>query len=322
MNCSDTPFFSIIVPVYKVEEYIRECINSVLSQTFTDYEVILVDDGSPDNCPVICDEYTNKYNNFFVIHKQNEGLSIARNCGVNIAKGKYLVFLDSDDKLANESSLASVYAVISDKKNIAVLYNCHYQSLLQNQKEDIYFEYFDDRHDNLSFSKICIKKNVLLAACFFIVNRDFLCKRNIFFQPGIFHEDEHWFARLINCSDYIYINSDIFYCYRQQRPGSIINTFNEKRNLDKIWIIEDLLQREDFNKIYKYRICFLLYVLFMDLVKNNCTNKYYFFYIKKRKKFLLCSLRIRFLILFFLLSLFGIKITFYGCKLLRRIKNV
>lgn len=91
------PEISIIVPVYKVELYLRRCIDSILAQTFTDYELILVDDGSPDNCPAICDEYAQKDSRVVVIHMENGGVSAARNSGLDIASGKYVMFCDSDD---------------------------------------------------------------------------------------------------------------------------------------------------------------------------------------------------------------------------------
>lgn len=93
---------SIVIPVYKVEKTIRRCIDSVLRQSFTDYEVILVDDGTPDSCGRICDEYAQKYENITVIHKENGGLSSARNSGLSIARGEYVMFLDSDDYLSDD----------------------------------------------------------------------------------------------------------------------------------------------------------------------------------------------------------------------------
>ncbi|HHW37926.1 MAG TPA: glycosyltransferase [Bacillales bacterium] len=91
------PKISIIVPVYKVEPYIHKCVDSILGQTFTDFEVILVDDGSPDNCGEICDEYAQKDSRVKVIHKENGGLSDARNAGIDRARGDYIGFVDSDD---------------------------------------------------------------------------------------------------------------------------------------------------------------------------------------------------------------------------------
>ena len=88
---------SVIMPVYKVEQYLEKSINSVLNQTFTDFELILVDDGSPDNCPKMCDDYAKKDGRIIVIHKENGGLSSARNAGLDIATGEYVYFIDSDD---------------------------------------------------------------------------------------------------------------------------------------------------------------------------------------------------------------------------------
>jgi glycosyltransferase involved in cell wall biosynthesis len=91
------PVISIIVPVYKVEPYLRRCVDSILAQTFTDFECILIDDGSPDNCPAICDAYAEKDNRITVIHQENRGVSAARNVGLDIAKGEWIGFVDSDD---------------------------------------------------------------------------------------------------------------------------------------------------------------------------------------------------------------------------------
>lgn len=94
---SNLSMVSVIIPVYKVEKYLKRCVNSVLAQTYPNYEIILVDDGSPDNCPLLCDELSTKYENITVVHKQNGGLASARNAGMDIMKGKYVFFLDSDD---------------------------------------------------------------------------------------------------------------------------------------------------------------------------------------------------------------------------------
>lgn len=93
----DNPRISIIVPVYKVECYLRECLDSIRAQTFTDWECILVDDGSPDSCPAICDEYSSMDSRFKTIHKTNGGLSSARNAGIEMARGEFIGFIDSDD---------------------------------------------------------------------------------------------------------------------------------------------------------------------------------------------------------------------------------
>lgn len=94
--------FSVVVPIYQVEDYVRVCIDSILAQTFLDYELILVDDGSKDGCSKICDEYKAKYDNVIVIHKENGGLVSARNAGIKRAEGEYICYVDGDDRIAPE----------------------------------------------------------------------------------------------------------------------------------------------------------------------------------------------------------------------------
>ena len=106
-------FFSVIVPVYKVEKYLPDSIESVLNQTFSDFELILVDDGSPDNCPHICEEYAKKDSRIKVIHKINGGLASARRAGIKEAQGQYVFNLDSDDLIENDT-LECAYKIIND----------------------------------------------------------------------------------------------------------------------------------------------------------------------------------------------------------------
>jgi len=94
------PVFSLIIPIYKVEKYLDKCVQSIINQTYSNIEVILVDDGSPDNCPWMCEEYEKKDTRIKVIHKKNGGLSDARNKGMSLATGKYIIFVDADDYIA------------------------------------------------------------------------------------------------------------------------------------------------------------------------------------------------------------------------------
>ncbi len=104
----ETNKVSVIIPVYKVEKYLEECVESVLKQDYPDIEIILVDDGSPDNCPIICDQLTQKYNNIKVIHQVNSGQGVARNTGMRAAEGKYICFMDSDDCLDGKGAISSL----------------------------------------------------------------------------------------------------------------------------------------------------------------------------------------------------------------------
>ena len=111
---------SIIIPVYQVEQTLRRCIDSVLSQSFTDWEMILVDDGSPDECPDICNDYSNNYDKIIVIHTDNGGLSDARNAGINVANGEYITFIDSDDYLGDET-LAKIMIIMYNHPEYDIL---------------------------------------------------------------------------------------------------------------------------------------------------------------------------------------------------------
>ena len=93
--------FSVVVPIYNVEKYLNKCVDSILNQTYKDFELILVDDGSPDNCPKICDEYAERDARVRVIHKENEGLVAARNTGIKEAEGEYICYVDGDDWIAS-----------------------------------------------------------------------------------------------------------------------------------------------------------------------------------------------------------------------------
>ena len=120
----DKALISIIVPVYKVEEYLDECVKSILGQTYDNLEVILVDDGSPDNCPDMCDKWALKDERAKVIHKENAGASAARNAGLNVATGEYIGFVDSDDYIAPEMYETMLSALENSDKKMAMCAAC------------------------------------------------------------------------------------------------------------------------------------------------------------------------------------------------------
>ena len=131
------PLISVIVPIYKVEKYLTICVDSLLHQSYGNLEIILVDDGSPDECPAICDQYQNKDNRIKVIHKKNGGLSDARNAGLDIAQGEYVAFVDSDDFI-DEDYICKLYdALQQNRASIAV---CGIQIIDESNKvtEQIY----------------------------------------------------------------------------------------------------------------------------------------------------------------------------------------
>ena len=180
--------FSVIIPVYKVEQYLRQCVDSVRYQNFEDIQIILVDDGSPDKCPEICDEYAALDSRIQVVHKANGGLSDARNCGMEKAKGDYLLFLDSDDILAPDS-LQKLAEHLKDKPDMLAT---EIFDTLDVDEYDAKMQLFSipdlqARHDVLQ----CLlyeKKNTWPAPQY-VLRRDFVIDKKLRFDVGFFHED-------------------------------------------------------------------------------------------------------------------------------------
>jgi glycosyltransferase involved in cell wall biosynthesis len=240
------PIFSIIVPIYKVEAYLRICLDSVLAQTFTDYECILVDDGSPDNCPAICDEYAAKDIRFKVIHKENGGLSDARNTGILAAAGEWIVLLDSDDLFAADDALENLHG-LTEKAESGVICNGNLRMLLQNGKisdcdgfqKDI--QSVDSMELRSRFYGLC------LTAWMFAVKRNLIVHNNLFFL-NVLHEDMHWVPLLLFYSNNIGINHHSYYAYRTNRENSITNKPDVRNVTGLIQIIEELMIFEAQNK--------------------------------------------------------------------------
>ena len=128
------PLVSIVIPVYKTEKYLRACVASAVGQTYENTEIILVDDGSPDQSPALCDALAEEYGNISVIHKENGGLSTARNAGIEKATGRYILFLDSDDTLAPEA-VADMVEIIKTEQSQAVFPNT-YIKVFENGEKD------------------------------------------------------------------------------------------------------------------------------------------------------------------------------------------
>lgn len=240
------PLFSIVVPIYKVEAYLPACVDSLLAQTECDFECLLVDDGSPDRSGALCDEYAKTDARFKVIHKENGGLSDARNSGILAATGQYVVFLDGDDYLAAPSALADLKAVI-DRTSAAVVCNTGLTEI-HPDGATTFSDYFKECGEDISTDAFYEKWRHLppggwLAGWFFVVERLFLIKHGLLFKKGIVHEDEHWMPRLLCSTSSLAINHHAFYAYRQSRAGSIMADLSPKRVQDTLFVIQDLIER-------------------------------------------------------------------------------
>lgn len=227
--------FSVVIPVYNVGKYLNQCVESVLAQNFSDYEVILIDDGSTDSCPQLCDRYASDYYNVKVIHQTNGGLSDARNTGIKHADGDYICFLDSDDYWFGDNVLTSISEKIEE---------AHPDIIRMSRRKFIvrtgnfYDEYADfQKIRNLSPSETLYSMmeddQLKEAAWLHVLSRDFILKHNLFFKKGIKSEDIEWAVRVYSHEPKWAFTEERFYIYRLGREGSI-STKVGARNIEDI----------------------------------------------------------------------------------------
>lgn len=248
--------FSIIIPVYNKEKYIKSCLESVVVQTINDYEVVIVNDGSTDKSEEIIKEYLKKYKNFKYINQVNQGLSIARNNGVKEAKGEYIIFLDSDDSI-EPKLLENLKKETQDTPSII-----RFQLKTVNDRniEKYQEKGFKSQKGYEAFKKIVEYKYVELA-CLYCFNKNYFIENNFEFIPNRYHEDYGLIPYAIMCApkvrsiDYIGYNYNII-------PNSIMNTNDYKKTYKKvydvIYIYEQVIEKiklssiEEENKKYCY----------------------------------------------------------------------
>ena len=223
---------SFIIPIYKVEKYLRQCVESVLSQTYNSIEVILVDDGSPDHCPALCDEYALSDPRISVIHKQNGGLSDSRNAGLSQASGDYIVFLDGDDFWRHTTDLERLMEVVTKHPECDFIgYNCEYYYPTSNSYTPwvLYENSLSEETDkNTAICSLVNSGTFPMSACLKIIKRKFLLKNELFFVKDQIAEDIPWFINLLDkCSHCCFVNFYI-YAYRQNVIGSITSLGGNK----------------------------------------------------------------------------------------------
>ena len=235
---------SLIIPVYKVEEYLADCLMSVLNQTFQDYEVILIDDGSPDCCPQLCDEWAEKDSRISVLHRENGGLSAARNTGVKAARGDYLYFLDSDDELTTDA-LEVMYRLVEIHSGVDLVQGGFFEKKEDAGKPTPYNfpKYTEDakliKNTLLTFDGDLIKAQSRL------VRRDFFIENDLWFKEGIIHEDNYWtFFLAKSVKTMCFCNKRTY--YHRMNPDSITHAINVKKEYNAFKVIlEDLCSNID-----------------------------------------------------------------------------
>ena len=224
---------SVIVPVYKVEKCIHKCIESIINQTYDNLEIILIDDGSPDNCPKICDEYALRDNRIKVIHQENKGLSSARNKGIELAKGEYIGFVDSDDYIETSMFQDLYNAIVENNVDISI---CNFYVINDKTKE----KNVKNSCENKQYNKMEALKEILLDTHIQSYAWNKLYKRNLFedvkYPVGKKYEDIGTTFYLFERSNKIQYIGKPEYNYLN-REDSIVFNYNEQTIIDYIDII-------------------------------------------------------------------------------------
>lgn len=245
--------FSIIVPVYNVEQYLKDCIESILKQSFSNYEILLINDGSTDQSGLICDEYALSEPKIISFHKENGGLSDARNYGIKRAKGEYFVFIDSDDYIETDA-LDKFNKQLLESNNPDVLIT-HIQkifidsNIVKQTDEGLSLDLINNCSKNEIIKLMFTKSNSLWPAVRYIVKRTIIENNSLKFALGYLHEDIDWTSKLfLNAETYTGLDY-YWYNHRVGRLDSITTNINSKRTLDVIELVSNNIKDVQYSKL-------------------------------------------------------------------------
>ena len=245
---------SIIVPIYNVEVYIRECIDSILAQTYPDFELILVDDGSPDSCGRICDDYAKGDNRIKVVHKVNGGLTSARNAGLEVAKGEWIMHVDGDDWIESDMIESLIEAAQATGADLVVGDFTKYGPCAGYYKLPTWSS---DKRDSMS-NYIAYMMTTIWGS---IAKRSLYADHSLKSPEGISYcEDFHLIVRLCHFAKKVVNVHRPFYHYRY-RPTSIMSNMSRKTEADEQWVYQDTIRffkeqgvYEDYRKVMSWRV--------------------------------------------------------------------
>lgn len=237
-------FFSVVVPVYNVEKYLRECVDSILCQSFADFELILVNDGSKDGSGAICDEYAAGDSRVKVIHKENGGQSTARNKGTDAARGEYVVYLDSDDFIADRDFLRELHDNAEDNVDVIVYRYCKYYE--DGRKNDCGISLAGIQTDSKAeLLKSLVKRDAFFCSCWSKSVRLSLIKDNgIAFDTALSCEDMDWYYSVVEKAEKFKVIDKPYVNYRQ-RENSVTSTFKVKSIKDYLYTVSKWNKRFD-----------------------------------------------------------------------------
>lgn len=231
------PLVSIIVPIYKAEKYLPSCVDSILSQTFSDFELILVNDGSPDNSAAICEAYAQKDNRIKIIDKENAGASSARNKGLEKARGKYVIFIDSDDVISS-LMVETLYSLALEYNADIAICGIERFTVTINNREEKYKNNHRKlcRYTGKEYLKELILGNTDCSPCNKIYSKDII--GNIRFIEGRINEDKLFLFEIYQKCNNIVKTDEILYHYRFNNE-SVTSTFNI-RSFDVLTNLKDI----------------------------------------------------------------------------------
>ncbi len=235
---------SVVIPVYNMKGYLERCIDSVLSDFSDDMQIILVDDGSQDESPAICDRYAREYENIFVIHQQNAGISATRNNGIKAATGEYIFFLDSDDAVQPEIfSKFRTYIKNVDNAPDMLLIDCVFVHDVTGQESDFVFPVGYDKLHNVSGQEalkhlLTAKPNFEWYCWRYFYRRAFLQNTGLQFPVGITFEDVPWTSQCLTLAERVDYLPEVGLRYTNCRKGSIVNSMSLKKVRDKLYIAD------------------------------------------------------------------------------------
>ncbi len=279
---------SVIVPIYNVEAYLEKCITSIINQTYTNIEIILINDGSTDTSLKICQEYQKLDNRIIILNKNNEGLSAARNDGIAKSKGKYICFIDGDDYISPNYIEKLYNDLTKHKADISVcnFYYENYQGSLTKKKECQNQIYTSTEALKDIF---LIQKNLEIMVWNKLYKKELFTKNNITFPKSMIHEDNFVTYKLFAKSKRISLINDKLYYY-VQRNNSITNTYSKKR-LDVLKSIDEIkayfISRKDLNEAincYEFSTYLTIINLLIDKKEDPDTLNKLIKIIKNNKK--------------------------------------
>lgn len=227
---------SIVIPVYNVELFVEKCIRSCVEQDFLNYEIIIVNDGPTDNSAQIVNQVVKDYTNIIVLNQTNQGLSAARNAGLQVAHGKYVWFVDSDDWI-EPNCLSRIVDKLKDDLDILQLqYRYVYDDISLNRDAP-----FTTINGIESGKEITIAGSLPTPAQFSVYRTEFLRKNGLKFKRGIYHEDSEFKPRATYLAEKIASDTEVSYNYLQRTSGSITSKFRLKNGIDIIYVMNSLM---------------------------------------------------------------------------------